>query len=304
VPGQDAPAPTIVAACLRAGRGGSPTAVLHDRRLTDRERRELPKLAGTSHVAFVSVSDETEGELRAALRFFTRAGELPACGHGTVAALAFLAEELGHREYQLTLAASGRSFRAQAVENDGGVEAWFDPGTVEVREAAREERSLALDCLGETVESRSSGICVASLGRPRLLVPIASRLALAELRPDFVRLREECDRLGLLGCYVHTPPTGEGRLAARMFAPSICVPEDVANANSTACLAARLGEGQVSVDMGDSLGRPSTIIASARKRGRGLELRVGGTAKVVSRWAAGANREPVRGAQAAAACDG
>jgi trans-2,3-dihydro-3-hydroxyanthranilate isomerase len=89
-----------------------------------------------------------------------------------------------------------------------------------------------------------------------------------------------------------------------MFAPSICVPEDVANANSTACLAARLGEGQVSVDMGDSLGRPSTIIASARKRGRGLELRVGGTAKVVSRWAAGANREPVRGAQAAAACDG
>ena len=43
-----------------------------------------------------------------------------------------------------------------------------------------------------------------------------------------------------------------------MFAPSIGVPEDIANANSTACLAAYLaGEGHrvLRVDIGDSLGR-------------------------------------------------
>jgi trans-2,3-dihydro-3-hydroxyanthranilate isomerase len=48
-----------------------------------------------------------------------------------------------------------------------------------------------------------------------------------------------------------------------MFAPSIGVPEDIANANSTACLAAHLGRG-LAVDMGDALGEPATILADAR----------------------------------------
>jgi Phenazine biosynthesis-like protein len=55
-----------------------------------------------------------------------------------------------------------------------------------------------------------------------------------------------------------------------MFAPSIGVAEDIANANSTACLAAHLarrGITSISVDMGDALGSPSTITASARRPG-------------------------------------
>jgi len=53
----------------------------------------------------------------------------------------------------------------------------------------------------------------------------------------------------------------EGRrpdVAARMFAPSIGVPEDVANANSTGCLAAHLaGQGaiELTAEMGESLHR-------------------------------------------------
>lgn len=63
-----------------------------------------------------------------------------------------------------------------------------------------------------------------------------------------------------------------------MFAPSIGVPEDIANANSTACLAADLagrGVTEIAVDMGDSLGSPATITASARP-----VVRVGGVAEV------------------------
>jgi trans-2,3-dihydro-3-hydroxyanthranilate isomerase len=57
-----------------------------------------------------------------------------------------------------------------------------------------------------------------------------------------------------------------------MFAPSIGVPEDIANANSTACLAAFLGR-ELAVDMGDALGAPSTVVADARG--------VGGLAKTL-----------------------
>ena len=66
-----------------------------------------------------------------------------------------------------------------------------------------------------------------------------------------------------------------------MFAPSIGVPED--NANSTACLAARLvrrNMTRITVDMGDSLGSPATITATAHQTRLGTQISVGGAAKV------------------------
>jgi predicted PhzF superfamily epimerase YddE/YHI9 len=116
-----------------------------------------------------------------------------------------------------------------------------------------------------------------------LLVPVGSRSDLAALDPDFDRLANACDRLGLLGCYVYSAPTPTGRLAARMFAPAIGVAEDIANANSTACLAAHLAGHRfpgITVDMGDSLGSPATITATARRSPSGTVVRLGGVAEV------------------------
>ena len=83
----------------------------------------------------------------------------------------------------------------------------------------------------------------------------------------------------MLGCYVYSAPTHAGRLAARMFAPAIGVPEDIANANSTACLAAYLaghGIAGISVHMGDSLGSPATITATTHPGPAGIAVRLGG----------------------------
>jgi len=275
---------TIVNACLRGGRGGSPTAVLEEASLTELERRQIPRLMGTSHAVFVSADDRAPDRPLASLRFFTAMGELPGCGHGTVAALAFLARNAGRDPYHVTLHARERSFAGEATRASGLVSAAFDPGAVQLREATVDERVIALDALGHDPDILVPEICVASLGRPRLLVPLSTPTAVAGLRPDYDQLRDGCDRLGLLGCYVHSVPTTEGRLSARMFAPSIGVPEDIANANSTACLAARLGQRnmtRITVDMGDSLGSPATITATAQQTRSGAQIRVGGAAKVI-----------------------
>ncbi|WP_405856353.1 PhzF family phenazine biosynthesis protein [Streptomyces sp. NBC_01515] len=267
---------SIVRACLRDGRGGSPTAVLDEAPLSDEERCRIPVLAGTSHAVFVAVRGSA-----VSLRFFTAEGELPACGHGTVAALAFLAERAGGTEYRGRLRAAGRSFAGWAVREGARVRAAFEPGPVELREPTAAECGLALPALGVGSDTLAPGARVASVGRERLLVPVASRSVLAALAPDFGQLRSACDRFGLLGCYVYSVPTRSGRIAARMFAPSIGVPEHIANANSTACLAADLAERGVTgiaVDMGDSLGSPATITATARP---GAAVQVGGTAEVV-----------------------
>ncbi|MGW3171922.1 PhzF family phenazine biosynthesis protein [Streptomyces sp. NPDC001153] len=286
MPDNAAPHPTIVHACTRHGTGGSPTAVLPDTDLDDVTRRAVPVLAGTSHAVFVGTRDAGAEGPEVTLRFFTATGELPACGHGTVAALACLAERAGGREYRATLRTRERVFTGRAVRDDGRLTAEFTLGPVGLRAPGPGEPEPVLDALGLTARALSGPLRVASVGRPRLLVPVAARSVLDSLAPDFDRLRAACDRGGLLGCYVYTEPTDEGRLAARMFAPSIGVPEDIANANSTGCLAAHLAARSptgITADLGDALGSPSTITATAEPPSPGAParlVRVGGAAIV------------------------
>ena len=275
---------TIVNACLRNGRGGSPTAVLEEASLTAFERCQVPQLMGTSHAVFVSAENGDPDRPLASLRFFTATGELPGCGHGTVAALAFLAQNVRRDPYHVTLRTPEGSFAGEATRAGGRVSAAFDPGAVRLREATVDERVMVFDALGHDPDILAPDICVASLGRPRLLVPLSTPTAVAGLQPDYDQLRDLCDRLGLLGCYVHSVPTTDGQLSARMFAPSIGVPEDIANANSTACLAARLVQRnmtRINVDMGDSLASPATITATTQQTRLGAQIRVGGAAKVI-----------------------
>ncbi|MFE2267053.1 PhzF family phenazine biosynthesis protein [Streptomyces griseosporeus] len=274
---------TVVHACLRDGRGGSPTAVLADGPFDDGRRREIPGRAGASHAVFVASDGGPDG---ASLRFFTSAGELPACGHGTVAALTWLAARHGPRE-RITLRTTARTFRGSvtAADGDGRFDAAFDPGTPHVSTPAPGVHADVLAALGLAREPGPAerGTRVAALGRPRLLVPVADRAALAALAPDQAALRAACDRQGLLGCYVYSRPGPDGRVAARMFAPSIGVPEDIANANSTACLAAHLaglGLRDLAADMGDAVGSPATVTAAVRDTPDGPRLRVGGAARL------------------------
>jgi trans-2,3-dihydro-3-hydroxyanthranilate isomerase len=269
---------TIVQACMRDGHGGSPTAIVDETPLTDAERRSVPVLAGTSHAIFVSV-DRGDDRPLVRLRFFTAEGELPACGHGTIAALAALAERAGGTTYQATLRTPERTCPGQAVRRSTHVEASYEAGHVDLREPTSTEQDLILSALGITAPT--PGTRIASPGRPRILVPVPTTSALAALSPDLGRLRDACDRLGLLGCYAYSPPTATGRVSARMFAPSIGVPEDIANANSTACLAAHLatqGTTTITVDMGDFLGSPATITATAQGTPSNPLIHLGGTA--------------------------
>ncbi|MFD9461415.1 PhzF family phenazine biosynthesis protein [Streptomyces sp. NPDC060027] len=282
------PSVTLVRACLRDGSGGSPTAVVLEEAplsLRDAERRRVPVESGTSHAVFVRVHPGETREPIVDLRFFTAEGELPACGHGTVAALAYLASRNGApAPRRATVRTSTRVFDGWSEPRGVHFAAAFDPGPVGLREPTETERTLALSALGLVPDESGSDVRVAALGRERLLVPVPDRAALAALTPDLDRLRDACDRFGLLGAYAYSPPSPSGSLAARMFAPSIGVPEDIANANSGACLAAHLagqGTAELTIDMGDALGNPATISATAYSSGhQGQRIRLGGTARV------------------------
>jgi trans-2,3-dihydro-3-hydroxyanthranilate isomerase len=205
---------SIVNACMRDGQGGSPTAVLDEAPLSDAGRRRIPAVLGTSHAVFISAHDHG-----VSLRFCTAEGDLPACGHGTMAALAVLADRAGRAEYQAAVHAAGQVFQGWAARRGCHIEAAFATASIALREPAPAEHALILPALGLDPEAPRSGTCVASLGRPRILVPVPSRPALAALAPDLGRLREACDRLGLLGSYVYSVPTADGRAAVARAIP-------------------------------------------------------------------------------------
>jgi len=79
-------------------------------RLGDADLARIPPLAGTSHVAVIRPPAAPGGGH--AVRFFTSAGELPSCGHGTVAAIAVLSAGQGRAGFQGRLRAGGRDFDA------------------------------------------------------------------------------------------------------------------------------------------------------------------------------------------------
>jgi trans-2,3-dihydro-3-hydroxyanthranilate isomerase len=280
----------MVEACLRDGDGGSPTVVLLDGSgLDDRELAATGPRAGASHVAVLD-GDPGVGRGRR-VRFFTSEGELPTCGHGTVAAIAALTSRGSGARFDGVLHCGGRDLDASGdvVPGSGAggvVEAWFDQGVVRRRPVTAPERESFLTVLGlaEGDLHPDDEIVVTSPGRERLLIPVADREILAGLRPDPLRLAAVSRHLDQLGCFVYVPPAPGERAVARMFAPAIGVPEDIANANSTGCLAAHLlatgRDPAVAVDQGDALGRPSTVRARAARSGENIVVRVGATARL------------------------
>jgi trans-2,3-dihydro-3-hydroxyanthranilate isomerase len=273
-------ATVVVDACTRDGRGGSPTTVvINDAALTDDERHAIASTAGTSHTAFV----DTSAADTPAVRFFTTEGELKNCGHGIIAAQTVLLHRSGATRHDGQQRTGDRTFATTATRRHDGIEVWFHQGLIALRDCARAGTSGIVAALGLMPDDVIAGdLRIASPGTPRLLVPVRDRRTLLAIRPDFARLAAECRRLGYLGCFTYALSPAARTAAARMFAPAIGVDEDIANANSAGCLAAHLLDtsrnGDIEVHQGDTLGRPSSVFATATQTRGGIVARIGGVA--------------------------
>jgi trans-2,3-dihydro-3-hydroxyanthranilate isomerase len=90
----------VVDACLRNG-------------LADVDLARVPSRTGTSHVAVVYPRGSSGGTRT--LRFFTTEGELLACGHGTIAAIAVLSLQGARKGFQGLRHPAGRDLEATGI---------------------------------------------------------------------------------------------------------------------------------------------------------------------------------------------
>ena len=267
--------------------GGNPLAVFPDARgLTSEQMQALAMEFNLSETTFVLPPDDPQHHAK--VRIFTPRAELPFAGHpnvGTGYVLAcrddnppehYVFEELAGLVRVHVLRAgntiSGARISApRALSIDIGI-------PVEVIAA----------CAGLTehdIATNAHDPLVASVGTPFVLAEVASVAALSRANPDVGAFRaaaqqfpEVASRFSLL-LYAWRDG-GAMRLATRMFAPLGGIMEDPATGSANAALAALLtslapgesGDLTYEILQGVEMGRPSQIIASARKTAEGPVL--------------------------------
>lgn len=280
--------------------GGNPLAVFPNAQgLSDAEMQAIAMEFNLSETTFVLPPHDPRHHAR--VRIFTPKTELPFAGHPNVGTGYVLATRDDNPPEHYTFEETAGLVRVHVLrDRSGRVE-----GT---RISA--PRSLTTDvivpddviaaCAGlrdGDVYTTSHEPLVASVGTPFVIAEVASLEVLAKAQPNiamFQRVINEVPELGGRFNLLLYTRRGETltHLRTRMFGPLLGVMEDPATGSANAALAALLvslapGENvdlHFEIEQGVEMGRPSQIIASARKTGEGpVEATVAGSCVPVMR---------------------
>lgn len=279
--------------------GGNQLAVLPDARgLSDGLMQAIAREFNFSETTFVLPPEDPANTRR--VRIFTPADELPFAGHpnvGTAAALA-AGGDLGATDRPLKVAfEEGAGLVRLYIDARGDGAPWAEltaPQAPAVgAETDADAVAAALGLATEDVLVDRHPPRLASAGVPFVVAELGNCAALARARPTAAAL-EALPGVGEArgSVFVYTRETGDGAadVRARMFAPSLGIPEDPATGAASAALAGLLGplagtpEGEVGITIaqGVEMGRPSLIQVTAELRdGAVATVRVGGRTVIV-----------------------
>jgi trans-2,3-dihydro-3-hydroxyanthranilate isomerase len=257
--------------------GGNPLAVILDARgLSDSQMQAIAREFNYSEQTFVLPPENPEHAAR--VRIFNPAAEMPFAGHpnvGTAYALARAGKVLGQPVGDALVFEEGAGLVGAEVLRNGAT-------LVGARIAAPQPLDLGPElpvgplaaCVGLPPEAFSNAAHpprIASVGLTQVFAELPDLATLAAARPDLSAFAaaEAALPLGGAALLLHIwTRTGSGTVRARMFGPTIGVPEDPATGSAAGALGALLaarGEGtELVVEQGIEMGRPSRIEVAVR----------------------------------------
>jgi PhzF family phenazine biosynthesis protein len=208
--------------------------------LDDEQMRAIARELNASETAFLSPSGEADRRLP----YFTPTGEIDLCGHATVAAHAWLAEEGRLEEGTHTLETNAGVLD---IELDGGI-VWMHQDVADVTriDAGYDRMAAALGVDSATLADIGADLplATASTGLGFLVVPVNFLAALSGADPDFGAIEALTDEFDVAGLYAFTFDAleGDSTLHGRMFAPGIGVDEDPVTGTAAGAVGAYLRE--------------------------------------------------------------
>ncbi|HET8996106.1 MAG TPA: PhzF family phenazine biosynthesis protein [Acetobacteraceae bacterium] len=268
--------------------GGNPLAVFPDARgLSDADMQAIAAEFNLSETTFVLPPDNPQHHAR--VRIFTPRAELPFAGHPNVGTGFVLAQRDPKPPEHYVFEEKAGLVRVHVLRGP-------DKAITGSRISA--PRSLSVDigipddtiarCIGVEVSdvlTTAHTPLVASVGTPFVIAELRSVAVLSRASPDLAAFRDAAERFSDAGTrfslHLYARVDGSAtHLRTRMFAPLGGILEDPATGSANAALAALLTSlapgGDVDltyeIEQGVEMGRPSQIIASARKTPEGPVL--------------------------------
>ncbi|MCM1334720.1 MAG: PhzF family phenazine biosynthesis protein [Bacteroides sp.] len=262
------------------GAGGNKAGVVLDgAALTRGEKQAIAKEVGYSETVFFSESGAADFRLE----YFTPEGEVPLCGHATVAAFVVLGalKRLQKSEYTIETGAGVLRVSASA---DGAVMMEQNSPTF----AETFTPSELAECFDAGAFADGLPIRVVSTGLRDILLPIRSEAALAGLAPDLAALRRLSAEKEVVGVHAFALAERDGVDAVcRNFAPLYGIDEESATGTSNGALACYLHryaakKSAFLFEQGAALGAPSEIAVRLAARDDEIaEVFVGGRGYVL-----------------------
>jgi trans-2,3-dihydro-3-hydroxyanthranilate isomerase len=254
--------------------GNQLAVYLDGRSLSSAEMQRLAREMKLAETVYL-LPPESDGDV--ALRIFTPAEELPFAGHPILGAAFVVGTATGADS--LVIEAPAGHIAVALEREDGRIVFARMSQPIPTPEPYARDAEL-LDALG--VEASILPVELYRNGLPHVYVALPSERAVAELRPDMVRLTD-------LGVAANCFAGRDGSWKTRMFCPGAGMPEDAATGSAAGPLAVHLARhGQIAfgqeieIRQGEEIGRPSMLYARVTGTAQRIEsIEVGGRAQLV-----------------------
>lgn len=214
------------------------------------------QLATANNLPVTSFIDRHDSVYR--LSYYYPACEMALCMHGTLAAARRLFNYASSTELLVETAAG------QTLTLLKGAEYFYEiavgAGKVLPMPVPESEMLAMLNTRAAAID-RDLPCCVATIGSPKLLIPIQNLPTLARLQPDFAKILAWSMANGVNGLYVYCQETlGKADFHARAFNPKGGLNEDAATGVAAAALLTALdSRSAIVVEQGHGMKQASLI---------------------------------------------
>jgi len=202
------------------------------------------------------------------LRFFATKGELPLCCHGALGAAYYLFKSADSKPLHII------AYQTQTNLDIACVDHLIAMSIVNNGKFA--DDNIDLDVVSKLLVIDKAYIdmhlpcAIASIGSPKLLVPVIDRNILFNMEPDLHLISQWCKKYFVNGIYVYSSDTEhfDSDYVGRNFNPLFSHQEDIATGVAAAALAFMLNlkndkkKNNFTIEQGTNLGKPSKVYIS------------------------------------------
>lgn len=237
--------------CDEDDKSGNPAAIYIDQLISDEEKQQTASKLNLPVTVFVT---SVKGGIPL-IEFFYPNRKMPLCLHGTLAAAHILFSESDQKS-MIIRTSNGKNLQLnQNATNHFEVEVAFEKVDQPMLSSLTASQLLNIDT---AIISKALPFTVASVGSPKLLIPISSRNKLDNLTPNYLEIKNWSLINKVNGIYAYCHDEVADIFYARNFNPMTGHNEDAATGVAAAALSLQLARSIV-VKQGQTVGLPCKI---------------------------------------------